>query len=60
MEELIQKWKNIEMELVENGVTDVVCLCTDLYFCGFSTSLNFFDSSKILAESLVERYLAFK
>ncbi|WP_164463865.1 aspartate/glutamate racemase family protein [Bacillus sp. PK3-056] len=60
MEELIQQWKNIELDLTENGVTDVVCVCTDLYFCGSYTSLNFFDSSKILAKSLVERYLAFK
>lgn len=54
-----QQWKNIENELVENGVTDVICVCTDLYFCGSYTSLRFFDSSKILAKSLVERYLAF-
>lgn len=59
IEDVIQQWKNIENELVKNGVTDVICVCTDLYFCGSYTSLKFFDSSKILAKSLVERYLAF-
>ncbi|MCR6095165.1 amino acid racemase [Salipaludibacillus agaradhaerens] len=53
----IYKWKQIEKELKKEGVTDVICACTDLFFCEENSSLNFYDSSRILAQSVIKAYV---
>lgn len=52
-------WKEIKKVLYDNNVKEVIIGCTDLFFCaGQSQKLKFYDSSIILAESLVKKYMA--
>lgn len=56
-DEVLNLWKDIELMMLKNKVSEVVCACTDLYFCGQHSSLKFYDSSKLLAKSLVKKYI---
>ncbi|UZD74802.1 aspartate/glutamate racemase family protein [Bacillus siamensis] len=51
------EWKTIEDILLTEGINEVVCACTDLFFCTNHTKLKIYDSSQILARRLVERYI---
>ena len=56
-DETVTLWKEIEAMLVGAGVTEVVSACTDLFFCQQHSDLKFFDSSQVLAGSLVKKYV---
>lgn len=58
-EEALQKWRAIEAILLGNAVSEVIIACTDLFFCAEMScdGLTIYDSSAILAESLVQKYL---
>ena len=55
----LEIWKNIEDTLHKNNIHHVIICCTDLSFCANqSHQLIFYDSSAILAEKLVRKYIA--
>lgn len=56
-EETLRLWQDIESMIRNEGVTEVVCACTDLTFYGHESTLKFYDSSEILAASLVHKYI---
>lgn len=56
-DEVFTLWKSIENLLIENHVREIVCACTDLFFCRQNSSLRFYDSAQILASSLVKEYI---
>ncbi|WP_168188638.1 aspartate/glutamate racemase family protein [Thermoflavimicrobium daqui] len=56
-EEMLTLWKEIESILIREEVTEVISACTDLFFCREYSQLKIYDSSKILARSLVKRYM---
>lgn len=55
--EVFTLWKSIENLMIENHVREIVCACTDLFFCRQNSSLRFYDSAQILASSLVKEYI---
>ncbi|SFS98748.1 aspartate/glutamate racemase family protein [Marininema halotolerans] len=56
-QETLSQWKNIEREFIQQGVSEVIIVCTDLTLYTQWTSLTMIDSTQALAKGLVKRYV---
>jgi len=58
----INLWHSIEKDLIDNDVKEVIIACTDLSFCSHykKEGITYYDSSKILAQSLVQHFINHK
>ena len=56
----LELWYVIENILFENHVDEIIIACTDISFCRdyVRKNMTYYDSSKILAESLVKFYIS--
>ncbi|MEW9576792.1 aspartate/glutamate racemase family protein [Bacillus toyonensis] len=56
-DEVISLWESIESIVIKEKVDEIICACTDLFFCSQYSQIKMYDSSQILASSLVKTYI---